>query len=431
MLNAMSAQCLVKPYWLEDAPLEDGNGDALPAKVDLLVVGSGYTGLSAAIEAAEGGMSVLVLDRDAIGAGCSSRNGGQVSSSIKPSLSELTRKHGAKIGHAIRQEGRNALDYVPHLITRLGIDCDWEQTGRYIAAHSQSEFDNLQKKAEAAEREGELASIIVPRSEQLKELNSQRYFGGAINPQFGAVQPAHLHAGLVSAARARGVLVSGHSEVLSMIREGDGFRAMTKRGVVAAQKVLLATNGYTGSLSPWHQRRIIPIGSYILATEELPDEVANALIPNRRMVVDTRKVVIYFRMSPDGRRLIFGGRAALSEADPRKSLPRLYEMMTDVFPHLKGTKVSHTWSGFVAYTFDTLPHFGDRDGVHYAMGYCGSGISLSLYFGMRAGQRILGKPEGHTPIENVPFQTRPFYTGKPWFLAPSVLFYRVMDQLSR
>ena len=167
----------------------------------------------------------------------------------------------------------------------------------------------------------------------------------------------------------------------------------------------------------------------MLATQPLAPDVAAKLIPQGRMVVDTRRVVIYFRMSPDGRRLIFGGRAALSETDPAKSLPRLYSMMLEVFPQLAGTAVSHTWNGFVAYTFDELPHIGAQDGVHYCMGYCGSGISLALYFGMRAGQQILGQAEGATALDGLTFQTRPFYSGTPWFLAPSVAWYRFADRL--
>jgi glycine/D-amino acid oxidase-like deaminating enzyme len=200
--------------------------------------------------------------------------------------------------------------------------------------------------------------------------------------------------------------------------------------VVTARDVLIATNGYTGTLTPWLRRRVIPIGSYMLATDPLDPQVAASLIPNRRMVVDTRRVVIYLRLSPDGRRLIFGGRAALSETDPMRSLPRLYEMMLEVFPQLAGTRVSHAWNGFVAYTFDELPHTGTHDGVHYAMGYCGSGISLSHYFGHRAGQRILGLAEGRTALDNIPFQTRPLYAGRPWFLKPAMAWYSLKDRLA-
>lgn len=423
------ADCRPECYWLEDAPLRSFDAGPLPEKVDLLVIGGGYTGLAAAIEAAKGGMSVLVVDREAIGAGCSSRNGGQVSTSIKPSLAALTKAHGAEVAARIRAEGRNALAHVADVVEELGIDCDWTRTGRYMAAHTPRQFEALQRMAETAERQGDPPLTVVPRAEQHAELGSERYHGGVVTPLYGAVQPARLHAGLADAAQAAGVTLAGKAEVRQLQREGSGFKALTARGKVAVRHVALATNGYSGPLSPWHRRRVLPIGSYILATEPLAEDVALGLIPKKRMVVDTRKVVIYFRLSPDGRRVVFGGRAALAETDPMRALPRLYDMMLDIFPQLAGTRVTHCWHGFVAYTFDTLPHIGTHEGVHYAMGYCGSGVSLSLYFGKRLGQKVLGRPEGATALDGIPFQTRPFYWGKPWFLAPSVFYYRMMDRL--
>jgi glycine/D-amino acid oxidase-like deaminating enzyme len=423
------ARCKFTPFWLDDAPLRLPAIKPLPTQADLVIVGSGYTGLSAAIEAARGGLSVLVLDRDAIGAGCSTRNGGQVSSSIKPELRALSARHGGDLAKRIRDEGYAALAFTKVLIARHGINCDWRRTGRYIAAHSPKQYEKLAKWAEARQRAGEPAITMVPHAEQLLELGSDRYFGGAVSPFNDAVHPAKLHAGLMRVAEASGVAVHGDSEVTGIQRDAEGFSIRVRNHTVAARHVLIATNGYTGKLSPWLHRRVIPIGSYMLATEPLARDVAEKLIPKGRMVVDTRRVVIYFRMSPDGRRLIFGGRAALSETDPARSLPHLYNMMLDVFPQLAGTAVSHSWNGFVAYTFDELPHIGVQDGVHYCMGYCGSGISLSLYFGMRAAQQILGRSEGATALDGLRFQTRPLYFGKPWFLAPSVAFYRMTDRL--
>lgn len=423
------AHCRASPFWLEDAPLQDAAPGPLPARADLVVVGSGYTGLSAAIEAARGGMSVLVLDRGAIGAGCSTRNGGQVSSSIKPDLARLAARHGAPRARAIRDEGAAALAHLQSFIAAQGIDCDWRQTGRYIAAHSPRQFDGLAAWAEARARAGEPEVTLVPRDRQHDELGSERYHGGAVTCENGAVQPAKLHAGLLRLATGLGVTVQGHRAVTAIARDGAGFTVAVDGAVVAARRVLIATNGYSGPLSPWLQRRVIPIGSYMLATEPLAPGVAARLIPRGRMVVDTRRVVIYFRLSPDGRRLIFGGRAALAEADPTRALPRLYQMMLEVFPDLAGTAVSHTWNGFVAYTFDELPHIGVQDGVHYCMGYCGSGVSLSLYFGMRAGQQILGRSEGATALDGLPFQTRPLYHGTPWFLVPSIAWYRLADRI--
>lgn len=423
------SDCNPTPFWLQDAPLRAPQDTPLPSQTDLVIVGSGYTGLAAALEAARGGMSVLVLDRGPVGAGCSTRNGGQVASSIKPELGKLTARPGAALAGRIRDEGYAALAHAQDLIATNAIDCDWRKTGRYIAAHSPRQFAALEQLAEARHRAGEPEIVPVPQSEQQRELGSDRYFGGAVSPFNGAVQPAKLHAGLLTIAEGMRVVVQGGREVTAVQRDGAGFAVKVGTRTVAARHVLIATNGYSGPMSPWLQRRVIPIGSYMLATAPLPPEDAARLIPQGRMVVDTRRVVIYFRMSPDGRRLIFGGRAALMEADPMRSLPRLYQMMLNVFPHLAGTAVSHAWNGFVAYTFDELPHIGVQDGVHYCMGYCGSGVSRSLYFGMRAGQQILGRADGATALDGLRFQTRPMYYGTPWFLGASVAYYRMADRL--
>lgn len=427
--DEVSRTCRAVPFWWDDFPAPPIVPARLPARADLVVVGSGYTGLSAAIEGARGGMSVVVLEAETVGWGCSTRNGGQVSTSIKPSLSELTKEHGADLAARIRAEGRAALEHIDRFIRENAIPCDWERRGRYTAAHSPKQFRIMEKLAEAGAKSGEAPIRLVPRADQHTELASPHYFGGMVTPGLGAVHPAKLHAGLVRLAQERGVTIVEGAAARSVRREAGRFEVRTERGTVSAAKVLIATNGYSGDLSPWARRRIIPIGSYMLATEELPVELARSLIPARRTVIDTRKVVIYFRMSPDGKRLLFGGRAALWESDPMRALPRLRRMMLDVFPQLERTRITHAWHGTVAYTFDTLPHLGVHDGVHYCMGYCGSGVSLSLYFGMRAGQQILGRAEGKTALDDLPFATRPFYTGTPWFLAPSILYYRIADRL--
>jgi glycine/D-amino acid oxidase-like deaminating enzyme len=209
----------------------------------------------------------------------------------------------------------------------------------------------------------------------------------------------------------------------------DGFEVLTARGTIKARQVLLATNGYSGPLSTWHRRRVIPIGSYQIATEPLGADRVRALIPHGRNIVDSRRVVVYFRPSADGERIIFGGRAALAEKDPIACVPRLRQMMDRIFPQLKSVGVTHAWVGWVAYTFDTLPHLGQHDGIHYCMGYCGQGVPLAPYFGKRIGQQMLGLKEGRTALDGLPFPSRPYYYGKPWFLAPSVFAYRVIDAI--
>jgi len=173
---------------------------------------------------------------------------------------------------------------------------------------------------------------------------------------------------------------------------------------------------------------VIPIGSYVIATEPLPEDLMARLMPKRRVISDTRKLVVYYRPSPDGRRILFGGRVSLKETDPRASAPLLHAELARIFPELAETRVSHSWMGFVAYSFDAMPHLGRHDGAYYAMGYCGSGVSLASYFGMRIGQQVLGLAEGRTALDGLKFQTRPFYSGDPWFLAPSIRYYRWRDR---
>jgi len=204
----------------------------------------------------------------------------------------------------------------------------------------------------------------------------------------------------------------------------------TPKGRIAARDVLVATNGYTGPLTPWLRRRVIPIGSYIIATEELPEATVERLFPSGRHITDSRKVVYYYRASPDRRRILFGGRVSLSETDPRASGPKLLADMVRIFPDLAGTRIARSWMGFVAYSFDELAHVGRHEGLWYAMGYCGSGVGMASYLGMRIGQQIVGLKEGATAFDGLGFQTRPFYTGNPWFLAPSILYYRWRDRRS-
>jgi glycine/D-amino acid oxidase-like deaminating enzyme len=232
---------------------------------------------------------------------------------------------------------------------------------------------------------------------------------------------------LLRRAQHSGAAVLDRCEVTALKSVGAGYEVLTSRGIVKARKVLIATNGYSGGLSPWHRRRVIPIGSYQIATEPLGSAQVSALIPHGRNIVDSRRVVMYFRPSPDGERIIFGGRAALAERDPLACVPRLQAMLRRILPQLATVRVTHAWVGWVAYTFDTMPHLGVHDDLYYCMGYCGQGVPLAPYFGKKIGQQIAGLAAGRTALDGLPFPSRPYYFGTPWFLAPSVWAYRTLD----
>jgi glycine/D-amino acid oxidase-like deaminating enzyme len=429
MADIFAADYREQPYWWDAAPRPAPSPASLPAKIDVLVIGSGYTGLMAARETAKAGRSTLVIDAKDAGFGCSSRNGGQVSTSIKPDLAELSGRHNEQIGFGIRREGINALDYIGSMIADEKLDCDWGVTGRFHAAHNPKQYEALTKYPKSQPKGLEVPMELVPASEQRREIDSAYYYGGLVYPKHAALHPGKYHRELLRIAKAAGATVIDHCPATAIERDGAGFQVTTAKGKVAARDVVVATNGYTAPLTPWMRRRVIPIGSYIIATEAWPKERMTALLPKNRMITDTRKLVFYYRLSPDGQRMLFGGRVAYMESDPRVSAPRLHDWMTRIFPQLKPAKVTHSWVGFVAYTFDHLPHIGKQDGLHFAMGYCGSGVSLATYFGMRIGQQVLGKAEGKTPLDNIPFPTRPLYSGNPWFLAPSIFYYRLRDKL--
>jgi glycine/D-amino acid oxidase-like deaminating enzyme len=419
------------PYWWERVPRPTLPEAALPASVDVVIIGSGYTGLSAALEIARGGRDTLVLDAEAAGFGCSTRNGGQISTSVKPGYEDLAKRHGAETAFGIIREGQNSLTWVADFVAREEIDCDFRIVGRFHAAHSPGQYEILARRLATQPKGLEVEAHMVSRAEQRRELGTDIYFGGAVFARHASLDPARFHQGMLDRAFGAGARVIPHCPATGIERNASGFRVATARGSVAARNVVVATNGYTGRLSPWLQRRVIPIGSYIIATEKLPRETMARLMPRDRIVSDTRKVVYYYRASPDGQRILFGGRVSRNETDPLVSGPRLHASMSAIFPELAETRISHSWCGFVAYSFDELMHLGERDGLYYAMGYCGSGVGMASYLGMRLGQQLLGRKGDATAFDGLPFPTRPFYRGNPWFLAPAILYYRWRDQRSR
>lgn len=415
------------PYWWERSPRPKLEPAPLQQNVDVAVIGSGYTGLHAALQTARGGRSTLVLDAEDAGFGCSTRNGGQISTSVKPDLALLTRRHGANQARAILDDGREALKWIGEFVDREGIACDFDVVGRFHAAHNEPAFKRLVSALHNEPIGLETGGQVITRAEQRSELGTDAYHGGVIYPRHASLDPGRYHQGLLERVLAAGASIAPHSPVTRIERLGKGFLLHTPRGSVTARDVVIATNGYTGAVTPWHRRRVIPIGSYIIATEPIAPDVMDRLFPTNRIVSDTRQVVYYYRVSPDRRRVLFGGRVSQGETDPRVSGPLLRAELVRLFPELANVRISHSWMGLVAYTFDTMAHTGLHDGMYYAMGYCGSGVSMASYLGMRTGQKVLGLKEGKTGFDGTSFQTRPLYFGNPWFLAASVSYYRWRD----
>ncbi len=415
-------------YWEEDlSSFTDCNTTPLKS-VDVLVIGSGYTGLHAALITARADRTTQVIETNSPGWGCSTRNGGQISPSIKLSLAELSKKYGAEKALAIRKEGYASLEWIEEFVKAEDIDCDFQRNGRFNAAHTPQHFIKLVQEAEQLSKEEGFPSVVVTRAEQRNELGTDTYHGGVIFTRNGMLHPAKYHAGLLKVAQQAGVAITGNCSAENIKPKGDVFVVDTPKGEILAKKIIIATNGYTTDLVPWLKRRVIPVGTYMIATEPLPKSVMDRLFPKNRAVVDTCKIVYYYRSSPDRTRVLFGGRVSADEIDPSISGPILKRDMCRIFPELENCKLTHSWTGTVAFSFDKLMHIGQHKGIHYAMGYCGSGVAMASYLGMRLGQQSLGERIGSTAFDNLKFQTRPFYTGRPWFLPAMVRWYRWRDQ---
>lgn len=418
------------PYWWDEAQTVRCT-QMPPERVDILVIGGGYTGLSAARVAHDGGAAVAVLDAGDIGAGASTRNGGMFGAHPRLSWSALQRQFGDDTADAIMAEARPAQDWVRALIAAEQIDCDLQTTGRIQLAWTAAHFEAQQKLAADLGRASTVSAQVVGRADLGREIATERYFGGLLFPEHCAIHPRKLHHGLLRAVMGRGVPVAADCPALELTRTPHGFDVRTPRGTIRAEKVILATNGYTPGTFPWHKKRVFALPSYLIATEELPDNLIGHLAPGRRMMVETRARHSYFRLSPDGRRILFGGRAAMRPIPLEHAAQRLSETMCDIWPDLRGTRISHAWTGNTGYSFTHMPHVGEDAGLHFAMGYSGSGTVMAPYLGGKVAYRALGDPRGETAYTRTPFKSSWLNpTGAPHFLRAANLWYnQVVDRV--
>ena len=422
-----------EPYWWEAAPREVPDPQPLPAAVDVAVVGAGYAGLSAALTLAGAGRSVLALDAEAAGFGGSSRSGGMVGHGHRLSYSALAARHGKPKAQALIREGMASLAFTTALIEREGIDARFRRVGRFRGAATPADYEASAREADLLAREVGLPVEVVPRSEQGREIASDLYHGGLLFPSHGGLHPALFHQGLLAVARAAGAQVQGHTPVSAIMRDGDGHLLHTPRGMVRAGAVLVATNGYGGARpAPGVARRVVALPSFLIATERLGSNRVGALIPNGRMMVETAASHLYFRPSPDGERIVLGGRASLHPIPLREAAARLGRHLQRVFSDIGPLRLDHAWTGNIAMTRSDLPGIGqDAEGLWYATGCNGSGVALMPYLGHKAALRMLGDPDGATAFDDVPTGSIPFLFARPLLRRAISALWQAKDTLRR
>jgi gamma-glutamylputrescine oxidase len=414
------------PYWWEAAAPEAAADIEVPDKADVVVVGSGYCGLSAAIELAGAGRSVVILE---LGIGASSRSGGMVTGGQKFVVSGALKSHGPERQQRILEDAKASLDHIEALIQTHALDADYSRCGRLITAATPSHYIRLEAWAKLLDTYAPGTVALVPRAGLQAEIGGDRYFGGLLISNYGGLHPAKYHKALRALARSKGLLLLSHTPVLRIDRGNGRFSVTTSRGTISADTVFVATNGYTGDAEPFLKPRVIGAASYIIATEPLPVELTRRLSPNNRMFSDTRRSLAYFRLSPDGTRVVFGGRASGREIAERDAAAGMFRQLCDVWPELADFRISHCWRGNFGMTYDHIPHMGTHDGVHYAVGCNGSGVAMMTYLGHQSALKILGRQNRPCAFDTAQFPKVPLAGARRWVVPAVTRYYLARDWL--
>jgi gamma-glutamylputrescine oxidase len=419
-----------RPYWWVDAPPEASVSD-LPPDTEVAIIGGGYCGLCCALELAEHGIGATVLESNELGFGGSTRNGGLATGGQKFVVSGAT--HGMTPAHRARvlEDAKESLATLEARISKYQLDADYVRCGRVILAHVPSHYRRLERWAELLRSEAGSDVTLIPRADLTAEIGGARYHGGLLIRDYGGLQPAKYHRALRHAARARGVGLHSHAAVSAIDRAAGGFRLKTNRGTLRSRHVFVATNGYTGPLVPYFQQRVIPVASYIIATEPLPDGLADRLSPRRRMFSDTKRDLYYFRLSPDGRRVVFGSRPGVFDTNLTVAARRLHRQLCNVWSELNDVKVEYSWNGNVGMCMDHVPHMGQYEGIHYALACNGSGVAMMSYLGYQAALKIAGRQDRPCAFDSSKFPEPPAYRGIPWFVPLVAAWYRARDAVDQ
>jgi glycine/D-amino acid oxidase-like deaminating enzyme len=422
-----------RPYWWEAYMPSSGELADVPQEARVAIVGGGYAGLAAALELAKQGVDSVVLERGALGIGASTRNGGSVSGGVNigKSFSGRAAEVAPERAEALLADAADAFSLIERLIAEENIECYWQKRGRFVGAWTPKHYAAQEKRLAGLNDAAQSGAYMVPRERQRDEIASDYYHGGMVVERSASLHPALYYKGLLEACLRRGIAICAEASVDKITADGAGWRVKTSRGTLVAGDVVIATNGYTGGVTPALRRRIVPIASHIIATEELPADLAESLIPKRRSISDTKRVLCYYRLSPDGRRMVFGGRARFTPANPELCARVLHGYMTERFPQLKGARVTHSWTGNTAFTLDALPHMGEEGGLHYCLGCNGSGVAMMTYLGTQTARKIARVANASCAFDGPEFPDHPLYTGNPWFLPLVGGWYRMRDRLDR
>lgn len=431
--STLSAGVKTTPYWLDTAPPVKRPNEPIAEQADVAVVGGGLTGLSAAIHLADKGAKVALFEKHHVGWGASGRNGGMCTTGASIGYTTLISRYGIEVANRLWCAYNDAIDLVEKLVAQEGIDCNFARAGKLGLAAKPEHFARYVATHEALAKHLNYETDLVAASQIQTEVGSKAYFGGLVDKLGAGLHVGKYVRGMGEAAARRGVAIYERTPVTGLSRDTAGRqRVRTNRGELVAKQVLIATDGYTDHVVPRFQRRIVPVGSFIVATEPLDTRLVDELMPTRRMAADSRVLLYYFRITPDNR-MLFGGRAQWALSNPRsdmKSAAILHRGMKSVFPQLSTARIEYAWGGHVGITLDRIPHAGEDNGIYYSLGYNGHGVQMSTFMGKQMADVMDGRLDAN-PWRNFEFPSVPgHYFGTPWFLPIADAYYRIKDRLN-
>jgi len=420
------------PLWINQFSKPDSliTSKSPNTETDVAIVGSGYTGLCAARVLKKNGASVTVLDRNTIGWGASSRNGGMATPGLKQGIQKIYKMYGSELAHEFWNSSVDAIDLIDAIVNEHSIDCDWERNGHASLATKPSHAPRLKEYGSWLEKEFGHSQRYIPKNQIRDEIGSDAYYGALTDDISGGLHPSKYVFGLATAVANLGVQLCENTEVTKIEKnDSNNFRLISSKGDIIAKKIIIATNGYTNRLVPKLKPLIFPVGSYIVVTEPLTKELQNIISPKKRMYYDSKWFLNYFRLTPDGR-MLWGGRNDLStDLDLDESAIILSKELYTIFPDLAGIPITNTWTGKLGITFDLMPHIGQTNGIYYAFGYGGHGLSIATYLGTEIGLLLSGKKD-RSPFMEISHQTMFFYRDKPWFIPFAARYFRFLDWIS-
>ncbi|HEU4319322.1 MAG TPA: FAD-binding oxidoreductase [Acidimicrobiia bacterium] len=413
---------------MEDHPRPEGLTSDLPTETDYLVVGSGLTGLSAALRLSGAGRTVTVIDAGEIAGGASAINGGMVSPDVKAGVDSVYATYGPRIGHEMWASTVRSIELVRDYATRPGIDALIHDGGMAALGHGAKALKKFDHTVAWYKEKFGVQWEVVDARDIGSIVGGDQFDVALFEPEGFGVHPARLVFGLARAVRDSGATLVDHCEATALDKTGVGMTVVTSKGTVKAGDVILATNGYT-TRHPSKElaRLVVPIGSYIIVTEPLTEEGADAIFPKGSMTYTKRRLLNYMRRTHDNRILLGGRRSLHTNLHLGESAGDLRKALVTFWPQLEEVPLSHVWGGKLGVPFDLTPHIGRIDGAWYALGYAGHGVGLACQLGYELAGMLLGE-DPPSVYSEVVHNGRFYYTGKAWFLTPASYLYRTLDK---